>query len=214
MPEMIPIDPLITFIIASALLSIAPGPDNIFVLTQSALYGKKSGILVTLGLCTGLIVHTTAVAFGVAAIFQSSVIAFTVLKVVGAMYLLFLAWQAFRAPASPLEAPNSTLRSNGALYRRGIIMNITNPKVSIFFLAFLPQFASPANGQLAPQIFLLGGIFMGVSLVIFSTVAALAGELGGLLNRSPRAQVVLNRTAGAVFAGLALKLITASAYAE
>ncbi|MGO3692938.1 LysE family translocator [Marinobacter sp.] len=214
MPEMMPLGPLITFIFASALLSIAPGPDNIFVLTQSALYGKKSGVLVTLGLCTGLVVHTTAVAFGVAAIFQTSVVAFTVLKVVGAMYLLFLAWQAFRAPASPLEAPSSNLRSSGALYRRGIIMNITNPKVSIFFLAFLSQFASPENGQLAPQIFLLGGVFMGVALVIFSTVAALAGELGGWLSKSPRAQVHLNRLAGAVFAGLALKLITASANAE
>lgn len=211
---MMPIESLITFFIASALLGLAPGPDNIFVLTQSALYGKKSGILVTLGLCTGLVVHTTAVAFGVAAIFQTSVVAFTVLKVVGAIYLLFLAWQAFRASASALEAPGSNLRSSGALYRRGIIMNITNPKVSIFFLAFLPQFASPENGQLAPQIFILGGIFMGVSLVIFSAVAALAGELGGWLHKSPKAQVYLNRMAGAVFAGLALKLITASAHAE
>lgn len=211
---MIPIEPLITFIIASALLGIAPGPDNIFVLTQSALYGKKSGVLVTLGLCTGLIVHTSAVAFGVAAIFQTSVVAFTALKIVGALYLLFLAWQAIRASASSLEAPGSNLRSSGALYRRGIVMNITNPKVSIFFLAFLPQFASPDNGQLAPQIFFLGGVFMAVSLVIFSLVAALAGWLGGFLNRSPRAQLVLNRLAGAVFAGLALKLITASAQAD
>jgi len=211
---MIPIEPLMAFVIASVLLGLAPGPDNIFVLTQSALYGKKSGILVTLGLCTGLVGHTAAVAFGVAAIFQTSVAAFTVLKVVGAIYLLFLAWQAFRASAGALEAPESNLRSSGALYRRGIIMNITNPKVSIFFLAFLPQFASPENGQLAPQIFLLGGIFMSVSLVIFSAVAALAGELGGWLNNSPRAQVYLNQLAGAVFTGLALKLITTSANAE
>ncbi|MGO1500764.1 MAG: LysE family translocator [Marinobacter sp.] len=208
---MMPVESLITFAIASAFLSIAPGPDNIFVLTQSALYGKKSGVLVTLGLCTGLVVHTTAVAFGVAAIFQTSVVAFTLLKIVGAIYLLFLAWQAFRASASRLEAPGSNLRSSSALYRRGIIMNITNPKVSIFFLAFLPQFASPAQGHLAPQIFLLGGVFMGISLVIFSAVAILAGQLGGWLNNSPKAQVYLNRIAGAVFTGLALKLATASA---
>ena len=85
-----PIESILSFIVASALLSIAPGPDNIFVLTQSALYGKKPGVLVTLGLCTGLIVHTTAVALGVAAIFQTSVVAFTALKVVGAMYLAYL----------------------------------------------------------------------------------------------------------------------------
>ena len=211
---MIPIESIVAFVIASALLSIAPGPDNIFVLTQSALYGKKSGVLVTLGLCTGLIVHTTAVAFGVSAIFQTSIVAFTVLKVAGAMYLAYLAWQAFRASAKSLDALGSNLRSNSALYRRGIIMNITNPKVSIFFLAFLPQFASPEHGPLAPQIFLLGGVFICVALVIFSAIALLAGTLGGWLHNSPKAQVYLNRIAGTVFAGLALKLATASADGE
>lgn len=199
------------FIFASALLSLAPGPDNIFVLTQSALYGKKSGILVTLGLCTGLIVHTIAVALGIAAIFQTSVVAFTVLKVVGALYLAYLAWQAFRASARRIKASGSNLRSSGALYRRGIIMNVTNPKVSIFFLAFLPQFASPENGKIAPQIFLLGGIFIVVALVIFSAIALLAGILGSWLHRSPRVQIYLNRVAGTVFGVLALKLVTATA---
>jgi len=206
-----PIESIVAFVIASALLSLAPGPDNIFVLTQSALYGKKSGVLVTLGLCTGLIVHTIAVALGVAAIFQTSVVAFTVLKAVGALYLAYLAWQAFQASVSILEAPSSNLRSSGALYRRGIIMNITNPKVSIFFLAFLPQFASPGHGPIAPQIFLLGGIFICVALVVFCVIAFLAGALGGWLHNSPKAQVYLNRIAGTVFAGLALKLVTTSA---
>ena len=96
---MIPIESIMTFVVASALLSIAPGPDNIFVLTQSAVYGKKSGVMVTLGLCSGLIVHTTAVALGIAAIFQTSVVAFTILKVIGALYLLYLAWQTFSTPA-------------------------------------------------------------------------------------------------------------------
>ncbi len=211
---MIPLESVATFIIASALLSIAPGPDNIFVLTQSALYGKKSGILVMLGLCTGLIVHTAAVAFGVAAIFQTSVVAFTLLKAVGVIYLLYLAWQAFRASVSPLAASQSNARSSGDLYRRGIIMNITNPKVSIFFLAFLPQFAAPDYGDLAPQIFLLGAIFIGVALVIFSGIALLAGALGAWLNHLPKAQIYLNRIAGVVFTGLALKLMTAGIAAE
>lgn len=208
---MLPIESIFTFLMASALLSIAPGPDNLFVLTQSALYGRKSGVLVTLGLCTGLVVHTGAVALGVAAVFQTSAVAFTLLKTVGALYLAYLAWQAFRATARPLEAPGSNLRSNGALYRRGILMNITNPKVSIFFLAFLPQFASPENGDLAPQIFLLGGLFIVVALLIFSAIAAVAGALGGWLNKSEKAQVYLNRVAGVVFAGLALKLATSTA---
>ncbi|WP_432453323.1 MULTISPECIES: LysE family translocator [unclassified Agarivorans] len=205
---MIPIESLAVFVIASALLSIVPGPDNIFVLMQSALYGKKSGVLVTFGLCTGLIVHTTAVAFGVAAIFQTSAVAFTVLKILGAIYLAFLAWQAFRASTSALQVPGSNLQSIGALYRRGIIMNITNPKVTIFFLAFLPQFASLEEGALAPQIFFLGGVFMCVALVIFCAIAIAAGHLGGWLQKSPKAQVYLNRIAGTVFAALALKLAT------
>ncbi len=209
---MIPAESLITFILASTLLGLAPGPDNIFVLTQSALYGKRSGVLVTLGLCTGLIAHTAAVALGVAAIFQTSLIAFTVLKTAGAAYLLFLAWQAFRASASSLNVPGSNLRSSGALYRRGIIMNITNPKVSVFFLAFLPQFAAPDNGALMPQIFFLGGVFMVTSLVVFSGIAVLAGALGNWLSKSPKAQVYLNRIAGTVFAGLAFKLATANAH--
>ena len=202
------------FIVASALLGIAPGPDNIFVLTQSALYGKRSGIFVTLGLCTGLVVHTVAVALGIAAIFQTSVFAFTILKVVGALYLGYLAWQAFRASASTLKAPGSNLQSSAALYRRGIIMNVTNPKVSIFFLAFLPQFASPENGQIAPQIFLLGSMFIFITFIIFSAVALLAGVLGSWLHKAPKVQVYLNRIAGTVFGLLALKLITASAEGE
>ena len=209
-----PVESIITLAIASVLLGISPGPDNLFVLTQSALYGKKSGVLVTLGLCTGLIVHTSAVAFGVAAIFQTSLVAFTVLKVIGALYLLYLAWHAFRASVNRFQTPQSTLRSSGALYRCGIIMSVTNPKLSVFFLAFLPQFASPEYGALAPQIFVLGAVFMGVSLLVFCAIAVLAGELGGWLHNSARAQVYLNRITGVVFVGLALKLVTASAQAE
>lgn len=208
---MVPIESMLAFAIASALLSIAPGPDNVFVLTQSALYGKKSGVLVTLGLCTGLIVHTTTVALGVAAVFQASTVAFTALKLAGATYLAYLAWQAFRSSPKRLDASGPTTRANGALYRRGIIMNITNPKVSIFFLAFLPQFASPERGSLAPQMVLLGMEFIVVTFVIFSAIALMAGVLGDWLRRSPSAQMYLNRIAGIVFLGLAAKLVTATA---
>ena len=204
-----PLDSLVTFIIASTVLGLAPGPDNLFVLAQSALFGKKAGVLVTLGLMTGLIVHTTAVALGVAVIFQTSMIAFTALKIIGALYLLYLAWQALRAPADTFDAGQPKRRSNLALYRRGILMSSTNPKVSMFFLAFLPQFASPEYGALAPQIFILGALFMAVSLVLFSAIAMLAGALGEWLNRSAKAHLYLNRITGLVFIGLALKLLTA-----
>jgi threonine/homoserine/homoserine lactone efflux protein len=201
-----PTETLAAFFAASVLHALAPGPDNIIVLTQSALRGKGSGLVVTLGLCTGLIVHTTAVALGVAALFQASALAFTTLKLFGAAYLLYLAWQAFRASATTLPAARSGEPGSGRLYRRGILMNVTNPKVSIFFLAFLPQFADPARGALTPQLLLLGGVFIVATILVFGGIALLAGALGEWLNRSEKTQRVMNRLAGSVLVGLALKL--------
>jgi threonine/homoserine/homoserine lactone efflux protein len=206
---MIPLDSVLIFFAASALLALAPGPDNIFVLTLSALHGRKAGWLVTLGLCTGLVGHTLAVTLGIAALFQASAIAFTALKIIGACYLLYLAWGAFRAAASSIESRPDVPLNGWQLYRRGIVMNLTNPKVSIFFLAFLPQFADPARGNLTLQLILLGGIFMLAALLVFSSIAAVAGSLGGWLNRSARAQIIMNRIAGSIFVLLALKLATA-----
>lgn len=205
---MIPIDTLATFFMAAVLLALAPGPDNLFVLTQSAVGGKRSGLLVTLGLCTGLIVHTTAVAFGVAVIFQASALAFTALKLFGAGYLLYLAWHAFRADGGKIAAGRQNGLNSGRLYRRGIIMNVTNPKVSIFFLAFLPQFADPARGPLTAQLLILGGIFIVATILIFGGIALLAGSIGQWLTRSPKIQVITQRLAGLVFVGLAVKLAT------
>ena len=205
---MLSFETLITFFTASILLALAPGPDNIFVLTQSALHGKGSGLIVMLGLCTGLIAHTTAVALGVAVIFQTSAIAFSALKFIGAGYLLYLSWQAFRAPVEKYKGESSGIVNYRKLYCRGIIMNITNPKVSIFFLAFLPQFADPANGPVAFQLLILGGFFIIATILIFSSIALLAGTIGQLLNRSNLTQKILNKVAGTVFLCLALKLAT------
>jgi threonine/homoserine/homoserine lactone efflux protein len=205
---LLPGETLAAFFAASVLLALAPGPDNLFVLTQSALRGKGSGLVVTLGLCTGLIVHTTAVALGVAVIFQASALAFTALKLFGAGYLLYLAWQAFRAAATRIQTAGNGELSIGRLYRRGILMNVTNPKVSIFFLAFLPQFADPARGSLTLQLLLLGGVFILATILVFGGIALLAGTLGEWLNRSEKSQRILNRVAGSVFVGLALKLAT------
>lgn len=204
---MISTETLFTFVAASSLLAFVPGPDNIFVLTQSALSGRKAGLLVTLGLCSGLIVHTVAVAAGVAAIFQVSLLAFTLLKIVGAAYLLYLAWGAFRAKAEDIGTQTSKPLSSAALYQRGIIMNITNPKVAIFFLAFLPQFTNPGAGNISWQIVQLGGIFMATALLCFSLIAVLSGFLNQWLSQSPKAQTTLNKIAGTVFIALALKLL-------
>lgn len=206
---MIPFDVLSVFFVASVLLALAPGPDNLFVLTQSAIDGPRAGLVITLGLCTGLAVHTTAVALGIAVIFRTSAVAFTALKFVGAAYLLYLAWQAFRAGASRLPARGNAHRPLAKLWLRGLVMNVTNPKVSIFFLAFLPQFADPARGPLVAQILLLGATFAVAAILVFGSVAFGAGALGRQLARSDRAQRILNRVAGAVFATLAINLLVA-----
>ena len=200
---------VLIFFTTSILLALSPGPDNLFVMTQAAQQGRKAGLLVTLGLCTGLLFHTTAVTFGLAALFKTSAVAFTVLKFSGAGYLLYLAWQAFRAGTVTGATAAVDQLNSGALYRRGIIMNITNPKVSIFFLAFLPQFADPAKGSLPTQILLLGGIFISATIVIFGAISLLAGLFGEYFRKSAFAQKLLNRAAGALFAGLALKLALA-----
>jgi threonine/homoserine/homoserine lactone efflux protein len=206
---MLSIETFSAFFLASALLAIAPGPDNVFVLTQSALHGKLSGLVVVFGLCTGLLFHTTAVAFGVAVIFQASTLAFTLLKIIGAGYLVYLAWQIFRASPEQISMQSDQQKSLGTLYRRGIIMNLTNPKVSIFFLAFLPQFADPVRGPISLQMIALGGIFIIATILVFGIIALIGGALGEWLNRSERAQRIMNWTAGTIFIGLALKLVTA-----
>ncbi len=197
---------LIMFLTASTVLAFAPGPDNIFVLTQSVTGGRAAGVKITLGLCTGLLVHTTVVAVGVAAIFRTSVIAFNTLKYIGAAYLLYLAWKAFRASSGGIELGDREGLTSWQLYRRGILMNVTNPKVSIFFMAFLPQFTSPAKGSITLQLVLLGFIFILVTLAVFGLISQLAGTIGRWISRSESGQRWLNRIAGTVFASLAVKL--------
>lgn len=208
---------LLTFFGVSVLLGLTPGPDNLFVLLQSAQRGWRAGMAVVLGLCAGLVVHTAAVALGLAAVFAASAMAFTVLKYCGAAYLAYLAWQALRAPAATAQEPASAPGcqgkqggpSLGRMVGRGMVMNLTNPKVLVFFLAFLPQFADPARGSVALQLMVLGVVFMLATLLVFGAIACFSGGFGALLQRSARAQTVLNRVAGLVFLGLAVRLATA-----
>ena len=205
---MLPLDTLLTFFATAILLGLAPGPDNIFVLTQAAVRGRMAGIIIMLGLCTGLIGHTIAVAFGVAVIFQTSVLAFSTLKYIGAAYLIYLAWQAFRASAINPAQGQKSADPFKKMYMRGIIMNLTNPKVSIFFLAFLPQFTDPQLGPVSVQMLLLGGLFIIATFFVFGIIALLAGSLGQLLFRSPTVQKVMNQGSALIFVGLALRLAT------
>ena len=206
---MIPIDTMSLFFASAVVLALVPGPDNIFVLTQSVLSGWRAGLLVTLGLCTGIMLHTAAVTFGVAAIFLASASAFTILKMIGAGYLLYLAWCAFRAKPIPVEGEGLGL-SSGKLYSRGMVMNITNPKVAIFFLAFLPQFTNPDFGSLNAQMMTLGALFIVATFLVFGGVAWFAGLLGEFLRKSKRIQGVINRIVGVIFIALAARLLVAT----
>lgn len=206
---MLALDTTLTFFAASVLLALSPGPDNVFVLLHSAVHGRRAGLLVVLGLCSGLLFHTAAVALGLAAVFAASATAFTALKLLGAGYLLWLAWGAWNAPVGISDTATQAAMTPWQTYLRGVVMNVTNPKVAIFFLAFLPQFADPARGSMALQIVLLGGVFMLAALLTFSAVAWFAAGFGQVFKRSLHAQRALNRVASLVFVGLALRLATA-----
>jgi threonine/homoserine/homoserine lactone efflux protein len=193
----------------SILLGITPGPDNIFVMVQSATYGRRAGMLVIMGLCGGLIVHTTAIALGLAAVFAASEAAFVVLKFAGANYLAYLAWQAFSATVADDKGPPADALKPRQLFLRGVIMNLSNPKVVFFFLAFLPQFVDPSKGWVALQLAQLGAIFILATLISFGVISYFAAGLGLRLRGSSKAQKWMNWAAGTVFAGLALRLAVA-----
>lgn len=207
-------DALIAFFGVAVLLALSPGPDNLFVLMLSVQRGWRLGLCVVVGLCLGVLVHTTAVALGLAAVFAASESAFTALKWCGAAYLAWLAWGALRAPSQLSEMPAAgqteplTLPEALRMIGRGLVMNMTNPKVLVFFLAFLPQFADPARGSVAWQIVCFGLVFGVATLLVFGAIACFSGVFGTVLQRSARAQWWLNRLAGLVFLGLALRLAT------
>jgi len=200
------IDTLLTFLGIAVLLSLAPGPDNIFVLLQSAMHGTRAGLTVVLGLCTGLLVHTAVVAVGLAALLAASAMAFTVLKVAGALYLVWLAWQAFRAPVGEMSPQHADANPPRRMYWRGVVMNLTNPKVVIFFLAFLPQFVVAERGHVALQLMVLGFVFILATLLVFGAIAWFSGVFGRVLMRSARVQRAMNWFAGTVFLTLAGRL--------
>ena len=199
----------LAFFAVALLLALSPGPDNLFVLVQSATGGRRAGFAVVAGLMLGVMVHTLAVALGLAAVFAASATAFTVLKLLGAAYLLYLAWGAWRAPAM-LVASDAGAPTHPPpwprLMARGVVMNLTNPKVVLFFLALLPQFVQPGQGPVAGQIVWFGALFILAATVVFGAVVLAADALRARLARSARAQRGLNRAAALVFVGLAARL--------
>ena len=206
-----PFDLWVSFTVAAAVLAVAPGPDNLFVLLQSAMYGAKAGIFVTLGLCVGVLIQTLMAAFGVAAVVAASPTLLLIVQLAGAAYLLYLAWGAWRAPVGNEDGGRASKYpklTHFQLWRRGILMNITNPKVLIFFLAFFPQFIikGSTETQVMIQMLIMGLTFLVCTLVVFCTIAWCAGTLADRL-RNPKVQTILNKTSAVIFIILAVSTL-------
>ncbi|MBQ3336971.1 MAG: LysE family translocator [Selenomonadaceae bacterium] len=202
----------IYFLTASILLTLAPGPDILYLLTKSLSDGARAGIILACGLVSGIVFHTTLVMVGVAALIKSSATAMLLLKIFGAAYLLFLAFGAFkaaRAGKKQLGIRNEELgiKKPLALYKRGVLMNVLNPKVLLFFLAFLPQFVDLSSDGASLTILFLGVVFAVQALTIFSGVALFAGRVRNLLLRGKNIGQVLNFVEAAVLAFIALTLL-------
>lgn len=172
------LETLLSFAIATSVLACSPGPDNIFVLTQSIVNGRKFGLATVFGLISGCLVHTTLLAFGVSAIIKQSENLFFAIKLFGAIYLIYLAYKVYKSDANIILSNDSVeKKTTTQLFKQGFIMNVLNPKVSIFFLAFFPGFLFSNNISTVIQFYVLGLLFMLVSLIIFSTIAFLAGSI-------------------------------------
>jgi threonine/homoserine/homoserine lactone efflux protein len=199
---------LLCFLGASLAITIAPGPDNIFVMTQGICHGRRAAIITALGMCSGISVHTTAAALGISAIFYSSLLAFNLVKFAGALYLLYLAAKTIRQQGA-IALSSCAQQPAGALFRRGFIMNVLNPKVAIFFLAFLPQFITPGSGPFPLLMLLLGGIFMVQAVIVFSLIGWFSGSVGRLLLSRPGLGRTFDWITAGIFALLGLRLALA-----
>ncbi|APY09303.1 lysine transporter LysE [Winogradskyella sp. J14-2] len=199
---------LISFAIAASVLAISPGPDNIYVLVQSITNGKAYGLATVCGLITGCIIHTTLLAFGVSAIIKANEDLFFGIKVLGALYLLYLAYKVFKSDSQlDFDSETAPKKSLKALFVQGFFMNVLNPKVTIFFLAFFPGFLFSDSMSTIWQFYILGGIFMLVSFIIFSTIALLAGQIKSYTLKHKKSGVVFQWLQIVVFIGIAVFIL-------
>ena len=202
------LETLFSFAIATSLLALSPGPDNIFVLTQSIVNGKKFGLATVFGLISGCLVHTTLLAFGVSAIIKNSENLFFAIKLFGAIYLLYLAYKVYKSDANIiLSSENVAKKTTTQLFKQGFIMNVLNPKVSIFFLALFPGFLFSDSISTILQFYVLGLLFMAVSLIIFSAIAILAGTISEQIKENKKIGIYLKWMQIVVFVGIAVLIL-------
>ncbi len=208
---MISADVLLAFLAASALVTIAPGPDNLMVLSVGISRGRAAGIGFGLGCALGCFTHTLWATLGIGAVVLASEATFTTLKMAGAAYLVYIGLMAWRyaGKMALVQIDAGAAEPIGVHLRRGFIANVINPKVALFFIAFLPQFVDQTRGAVWPQMLLLGALFAAQTVLIFGSLGWFAGSIGARLQRQPRLAVWLDRCAAAIFIGLALHLATA-----
>ncbi|MDQ3284572.1 MAG: LysE family translocator [Actinomycetota bacterium] len=201
---------LALFVAASLAVIVAPGPDNIYVLTRGIAQGRKVALASAWGMCSGLLFHTTLAAVGLSAILARSAGALSLVKYIGAAYLVYLGIRALlsREEFSPsIEKIFTVKRRN--FFLQGLTMNLLNPKVAVFFMAFLPQFASPSVGTAGSatlRLVALGLVFALLSVVIFSAIALFSGVVGDRLSRNPRFATALQWSTAFVLVGLGVRL--------
>jgi len=197
------LETLLSFVVATCILALSPGPDNMYVLTQSLVNGSKSALATTAGLISGCIVHTTLLAFGISAVITTNPSLFFGIKVLGALYLLYLAYSVFKNDVTLEFSENAPKKSYGQLFKQGVIMNLLNPKVMLFFLALFPQFLWEPQTNTVRQFYILGVTFMVVSFIVFATIALLAGSVSSFLNKNKHTGVVLKWLQILVFLAIA-----------
>ncbi|AKZ63855.1 lysine transporter LysE [Herbaspirillum hiltneri N3] len=194
------------FLVAAMMLTLAPGPDNIYVLTRGVAQGKKAGFVAALGFSSGLFFHTLLAVLGFAAIIKAYPAAYHALQYAGAAYLVYLGIRTLRSAASMSLEATMTPVSLSRIYWQSVIANILNPKVTLFFIAFLPQFVNVQAGHVAWQMLLLAVVFILQALAIFSAIAFFSGIVGAYFKRQARAALYLNRLAGCAFVGLGIRI--------
>lgn len=198
---------LLVFVFAAVTISLVPGPDMIYVAANAIGRGPGAGVLSAVGIGVAMMVHTAAAALGLSYLFAQSAWAFEVVRYAGAAYLIWLGVRALRGPAFDAGDFGPEGTSASRILRRGFFTNLLNPKVIVFFAAFLPQFVAPENGSVILQFLFLGAVFTCVGFLVDAGVAVAGGKVRCLISQSPEALRLLNRLSGVVFVGLGIRLL-------
>jgi len=209
MPAFVPdISIMLTFALASIVLAVTPGPDMALFISRTVNYGRLHGMVCVLGAVTGLLLHTCLAAFGISLLLITAPVAFLTLKIVGALYLLWLAIQALRQGGGiTLLTKSKRWPTVWQSYFTGLGINLTNPKIILFFVTFLPQFVSSSDSAAVGKLLFLGGEFLVLSIPIVFAIVLMAEWMANALTRSVALQKALNWSFATVFAGFAVAIL-------